>query len=139
MVMYRPRISSPWIFSSFLDRYPECYARFKGLYFYIDYPGSTKEFREAKKQWIGLFNRLGRDCGYVDHVEVCWGRYWVTDSPDSHKNPLGIDKEVLIALGSIKVKKYVRVLGDYEKSICVNCLEDDMGVDNDEWVGFCWH
>jgi hypothetical protein len=125
-VVYRPRISNPPIFSSFLDEYPDCFARFKGLYFYIDFSRSNEELPEAKKQWITLFSRIGQNCGSIDHLDICWGGIWPTQLPASERNPLSIDLEVLEALTTIEVERYVRVSGAYEKSACIDFLKRNM-------------
>lgn len=83
--------------------------------------------------WSELFQHIGREAGWVDHVEVVWGKHWIVD----HPNPLGMDRVVLEALGGIEVERFVRILGAYEKGVVEGALEG-MGVESDAWMGFQW-
>ncbi|TLD25964.1 hypothetical protein E2P81_ATG09621 [Venturia nashicola] len=133
-ILYRPRISSPSIFEKYLDRHPHAYINFKGLYFYIDYPANTSEFEAAVTEWTELFLRIGRDAGWMDHVEIVWGKHWAS----RNVNPVSFESMVLEAFATVEVERFVRILGSYERAVVGLVLEDSMTVGSDDWVGFIW-
>ncbi|QDS68232.1 hypothetical protein FKW77_010595 [Venturia effusa] len=133
-IHYRPRISNPQLFEKYLDRHPHAYNHFKGLYFYIDYPANATELEVAVTNWTELFLRIGREAGWMDHVEVAWGRHWASGDA----NPISLEAVVLEALATVEVERFVRVLGAYERVFVEGVLEDTMTVGSDAWVGFVW-
>lgn len=78
--------------------------------------------------------RIGREGGWIDHVEVAWGRHWAS----VNVNPLAFESVILEALATVEVERFVRILGAYERGVVEEVLEDTMTVGSDGWVGFIW-
>jgi hypothetical protein len=68
-------------------------------------------------------------------VEVVWGK---SCGGFDDVNSLSCEDEVLEALATLEVERFVRVMGAYDRSVVGKILEGRMGVECEKWRGFEW-
>lgn len=117
--VWKVDVAEPTGLSKFLEKNPSFGNRVNEL--------SVRIYdEEGGKDWIDLFQQLGKEARNLDNVRVCWDQL-SRETGQADINVLSVDGGIIEGLASIKVKHSLVLVGLYAP-LLASSLEEKTGV-----------